>query len=146
MKDIASSACSSGGCTATMSSTTASLMLPPSRLDADLLMDSLSESLMKYWALEELGAVGRGQRHIKGNAFMMDSERHIDAGRAKRPEPAVEIALSGDLLAVQAKDHVACLQLGTPRWAIVGDADNDEAIVDLGRIHAKPGPRRLVDA
>src|SRR5262245_59047617 len=115
-----------------MSSTTASLMLPPPRTNAVL----VTESLMQSRALQELGAVDRSQGHIEGDTFMMDRERHIDPGRAQRPELAVEIVLSGNLVAVDAEDHVAGLQLGARRGAVARDADDDDAIVDLGRIHA----------
>ena len=31
-------------------------------------------------------------------------------------------------------------------YDILGDADDNEAVVDFGGVHAKPWPRRLVDA
>ena len=44
------------------------------------------------------------------------------------------------------ENDVAGLELGARRRTLAGDADHDEAVVDLGGVHAKPRPRRLVDA
>src|SRR6476660_1898798 len=88
MKPSASSDCSKGGSTATMSSTTASLIARS------------FGRLMQPRPLEQLGAIGRGQHHVEGDAFVIDGERHVDAGRSERPELPIEGALTGELFAV----------------------------------------------
>ena len=35
--------------------------------------------------LQQFGAVDRGQRHVEGDALMIDGQRHVDAGGAQRP-------------------------------------------------------------
>ena len=77
---------------------------------------------------------------------MIDGERHVDAGGPERPELAVEAGLAGDLVAIDREDDVAGLEFGARRRSLAGDADHHEAVVDLGRVHAEPRPRRLVDA
>src|SRR5215475_1845455 len=108
-------------------------------------MKPLTESLMKPWAFKQLGAVGRGQHHIEGNAFVVDGEWYIDARRPERPELAVERALARHPFALDGKDDIAGLQFGARRWPVAGNADHNDTVVDLGRIHAKPGARRPVD-
>src|SRR5579871_3599602 len=133
-KDSASSDCNSGGSTATMSSTTASLMARTPLYP-----------LMKLRSLQELGPVGRSERDVEGDAFMMHRQRHVDAGGTQSPELSVEAGLACDFLAVDGEDHVACLELRARCRAVAGNADHDDAVIDLGRVHAKPRPRRLVD-
>src|SRR5215510_13192352 len=98
MKPSASSDCRSGGSTATMSSTTASLIACPApsmslyfcfehglfrktgphfALTRPFGSGSCS---MQPRRLQQLGSIGRAQRHVKGDALVMDGERHNDAG------------------------------------------------------------------
>src|SRR5215510_12845656 len=163
MKPSASSDCRSGGSTATMSSTTTSLIACP---DPSMSLHYCFEHgffrktgphfaltrpfgsgpcSMQPRRLQQLGAVGRAQRHVEGDALVMDGERHIDAGSAKRPEFSIKLALAGNLVAVDAEDHVAGLELGACGGSPARHADDDDAVVDLGGVHAKPRARRLVD-
>src|SRR6202790_2700925 len=135
MKASASSDCSKGGSTATMSSTTASLIARQPFLAS-----------MQPRSLEQPRTVGRGQHHVEGDAVMVHGERHVDAGRPERPEFPVEGGLARDLFALHGQDHVAGLEFGARRWPFCGDADPHHAVVDLGRKHPEPRPRRLVDA
>src|ERR1700690_70000 len=135
MKPSASSDCSKGGSTATMSLTTASPMgydsLPFYNWRAiDTLWCGLG--LVQSWCLEQPRTVGRGQHHIEGDALMIDGERHVDAGRPERPELPVEAGLACDLLAVDSQDHIAGLEVGARRWAFGGNSDHDDPVVDLG--------------
>src|SRR5450755_874097 len=134
MKASASSDCSNGGSTATMSSTTASLMSGRSLLS------------MQPRRLQQLGAVDRGQHYVEGDAVMVDGKRYVDAGGPERPQLSVKRGLACDLLAVDSQNDVAGLEFGARRRALGGDADHHHLVVDLGRIHPEPGPRRLVDA
>src|SRR4051812_32593834 len=136
-KASASSALSSGGSTATMSSTTASLIV------VSLLQFGLSVQLRR---LQELETIGRGHRDVEGDAFMMYRQRHVDAGSAEAPQLLVEAGLARDLLAVDREDDVAGLELGTGGRAVGGDPDHNHAVVDLGRKESEPRPCRLVDA
>src|SRR5829696_6265110 len=138
MKPSVSSDCSSGGSTATMSSTTTSL------IGCTLL--SMETRSMQSWRLQQLGAVDRTQHHVEGDALMVDRERHVDAGSAERPELSVEAGLAGDLVAVDREDDVAGLEFGARRRSLAGDADHHDAVVDFGGVHAEPRPRRPVDA
>src|SRR6202171_2763029 len=95
MKPSASSDCSNGGSTATMSSTTASL-IARSRWRS-----------MQPRPLEQLGAIGRGQHHIEGDAFMVHRERHVDAGSSERPEFSVDGGLAWDPFALHGQDDGA---------------------------------------
>src|SRR5947208_15658190 len=101
---------------------------------------------MKPRRLQQLGAIGRAQYHVEGDALMVNREGHVDAGGAERPELAVETGLAGDLVAADRKDDVACLQFGTRCRSLAGDADHHDAIVYFGAVNAEPRPRRLVDA
>src|ERR1700722_6017151 len=77
---------------------------------------------------------------------MEDGERHVHTGGPECPELAVKSGLTWDFFAVHGKEAVAALESGACRRAFRGDADHDDAVVDLGRKHPEPGPRRLVDA
>src|SRR5581483_2822255 len=134
-KISACSESSKGGSTATMSSITASLIAGP-----------LFQILVQPRRLEQLGAVDRGEHHVEGDAFMVHRKWHVDAGMSERPEPAIELGLAGDALAIDRQDDVASLELGAGRGAVVGDADDDDLVVDLGRIEPEPRSRRPVDA
>src|SRR6185295_19856799 len=123
MKPSASSDCSSGGSTATMSSTTASL-IGRTRL-------SMEACSMKPWRLQQPGAIGRAQHHVEGNALMVDRERHVDPGGAERPEFSVEAGLAGNLVAVDREDDVAGLEFGARCRTLAGDADHHDAVVDF---------------
>src|SRR5258708_34896163 len=112
MKPSASSDCSNGGTTATMSSTTASLIASlrqnmirksGNRFSETIMLkqkenaracfnsvESGSGGLMQPRPFEQLGAIGRGQHHVEGDAFMVHRERHVDAGSSERPELSVE--------------------------------------------------------
>src|SRR6266702_4443252 len=59
--------------------------------------------------LQKLEAIGRRHRDIEGDALMMHSERHVDAGGAEPPHFLVEGRLACDLLAVHSEDDVAVL-------------------------------------
>src|SRR5229473_4195250 len=101
MKPSASSDCSKGGNTATMSSTTASLIarlrysirisgqthrvcpeenrLPPiGSWPEGMLLRILLRRSMQPRRLEQPPPVGRGQHHVEGDALVVDRERHID--------------------------------------------------------------------
>src|SRR5579863_5373246 len=54
--------------------------------------------------------------------------------------------MTGDFFAVDSENHVAGLELGARGRSFRGNPDDDDALVDFGRIHPKPGARRLVDA
>src|SRR5215218_10233043 len=127
MKPSVSSDCSSGGSTATMSSTTTSL------IGCTLL--SMETRSMQSWRLQQLGAVDRAQHHVEGDALMIDRERHVDSGRPQRPEFPVKTGLAGDLVAIDGEDDVAGLDFGARRRALAGDADHHHAVVDFGREH-----------
>src|ERR1700751_3689960 len=157
IKPSASSDCSSGGSTATMSSPTASLIADPCLLigrrsvfersghPVRVKKTRQNKRLVQPRRLEQFGTIGRGQHYIEGDALMIDRERHIDAGGAERPELAVETGLARDLFAVHSEDDVAGLEFGTRPRAPGGDADHHDLVVDLGGIHAQPWPCRLVD-
>src|SRR5579872_2620859 len=132
MKPSASSDCNSGGNTATTSSITASLIGPAALVEAR--------------RFQQPRTVGRGQHDIEGDALMMHRQWHVDAGRSQRPELAVEARLRGDLVAVDGEDHVAGLEFGAGCRPLRRDADDDDTVVDFGRIHAEPRTSRLVDA
>src|SRR5258708_19202472 len=102
MKPSASSDCSKGGSTAMMSSTTASLIARS------------FGRLMQPRTLEQLGAIDRAQHHIKGDALMEYSERHVGARRSERPELSVESGLTSHLFAFHGQDDVAGLEFGAP--------------------------------
>src|SRR6478752_1225699 len=105
MKPRASRDCSKGGSTATMSSTTASLI-------------ARCSLLMQPRPLEQLGAVDRGQRHV-------------NASGPERPEFSVEGALTRNPFAVHREDNVAGLELGAGGRPLRGDADHHHPVVDL---------------
>src|ERR1700682_1335098 len=132
MKAGASSDCSKGGNTATMSSTTASLI-------------ALAPRSMQPRRLEQPRPVDRGQHHVEGDALVVDRERHVDTGRAERPELSIKVRLAGDLFALDGEDDITGLELGARRRPLCGDADHHQLVLDFGRVHAEPGPRRLVD-
>src|SRR6185369_5234166 len=124
MKLSVSSDCSSGGSTATMSSTTTSL------IGCTLL--SMAACLMQSWRLQQSGAIDRAQHHVEGDALMVDRERHVDAGGAERPELSVEAGLAGDLVAADREDNVVGLEFGARGRSLAGDADHHDAVVDFG--------------
>src|SRR6266851_6738807 len=169
MKPSASSDCSKGGNTATMSSTTASLIARfrySSRISGQTRsafvarenrfppIGSWPEGTLfriVFWRsmqprrLEQPRPVGRGQHHVEGDALVVDRQRHVDTGRAERPELSIKLRLAGDLLALDGQDDIAGLELGARRRPLCGDADHHQLVLDLGREHPEPGPRRLVD-
>src|ERR1700687_5830507 len=134
MKPSASSDCSKAGSTATMSSTTASLIA------------RCPSASMQPRPLEQSRTLGGGQHHIEGDALVVDGERHVDARGSVRPEFSVEGGLTCDIFALHGQDDVAGLEFCARRGPLPGDADHHDLIVDLGRVHTEPGPRRLVDA
>src|SRR6202521_680251 len=117
MKPSASSDCSKGGNTATMSSTTASLI-------------ALAPRSMQPRRLEQPPPVGRGQHHVEGDALVVDRERHIDTRGSERPELSIKLRLAGDLLALDGQDDIAGLDLGTRRRPLCGDADHHHLVLD----------------
>src|ERR1700681_1454863 len=168
MKPSASSDCSKGANTATMSSTTASLIarfryssgisaqtlrvcreesrFPPiGAWPEGMLLRSLLWRSMQARRLEHTPPVDRGQHHVEGYALVVDRERHIDTRGSERPELSIKLRLAGDLLALDGQDDIAGLELGARRRPLCGDADHHQLVLDLGREHPEPGPRRLVD-
>ena len=86
MKPRASSDCSKGGSTATMSSTTASLMGYRSCLDCCFArglgrgLALFDQVLMQPRRLEQPRTIGGSQHHVERNALVVDGERHVHAG------------------------------------------------------------------
>src|ERR1700716_849358 len=169
MKPSASSDCSKGGNTATMSSTTVSLIARfrySSRISAQTLrvcrdgnrfppIGSWPEGMlfrivlrrsMQPRRLEQPRPVGRGQHHVEGDALVVDRERHVDTRGSERPELSIKLRLAGDLLALDGQDDIAGLKFGARRRPLCRDPDHHHLVLDFGREHPEPGPRRLVDA
>src|SRR5581483_3079589 len=61
-------------------------------------------------------------------------------------DPAVELDLAPDPLAIDGENDVVGLELGTRRRTARRRADHDDLVVDLGRNDPEPWPHRLVDA
>ena len=53
---------------------------------------------MQHRPFEQLGAVRRGQHHVEGDAFVVDGERDVDAGRAEHVNMIVPIDLLKPIL------------------------------------------------
>src|SRR5665213_1704448 len=98
---------------------------------ASLIARALAQS-MQPRRLEQPGPIGRSQHDVEGYALMMDGERYVDARGSKRPELAIEAGLARDLFTLHGQDDVAGLEFGARRGALVGDADRDDLVVDLG--------------
>src|SRR5260370_35228458 len=65
---------------------------------------------MQARRLEEAVAVGRHDGLLEGAPVAIDRERHLDAGRAARPDPPVEAGDTADLGAADREHHGAGLQ------------------------------------
>src|SRR5581483_8366114 len=101
--------------------------------------------LMEPWSLEQPRTIDRGQHNVEGDAFMMHRQQYVNACRSERPKLPVKVRLTGDLFAVDRENHVTSLEFGARGRPLRGNPDDDDASVDLGGKHSKPGARRLVD-
>ena len=66
------------------------------------------------------------------------------AGRAAGPDAPPERGEARDRLVAHRQDVVARLQPGLARRAALGQAGDDDRVLDLGGVEAEPGPRRPV--
>src|SRR5947209_5231423 len=113
---------------------------------AILIESACADRSMQARPLLQSAAVDRGYRHVEGVAIAVQRQCDVDAGRAKRPEPAIEIDLAPEPLAIEADDNIVGLELGTGGRAARRDIVHDDLVVDLHRADAEPRPCRLVEA
>src|SRR4029077_12460281 len=89
---------------------------------------------MQARTFEKPAALPRLDAQLHGLAVAIDRQRDFHAGLALRPDAAEE---TGEVVYVLAgdRDHdVAGAQVGLLRRSAIGETDNDQAILDLGRI------------
>src|SRR3979490_1787092 len=99
---------------------------------------------MQARRLEEAVAVGRDDGLLEGAPVAIDRERHLDAGRPRRPDAPIE---AGEIAATGAADrehHVAGPQGGLLVGRAAHVTDDHDPVLDLGRVKAEPGPLRPV--
>src|SRR5258705_10804065 len=99
---------------------------------------------MQARRLEEAVAVGRHDGLLEGAPVAIDRERHLDAGRAARPDAPVEAGEIADLGAADREHHVAGLQARLLGGRAAREADDHDLVLDLGRVKAEPRPLRPV--
>ena len=94
--------------------------------------------------LEEPVAFRRGDLLVEAAAVALDPQRDFGTGVALRPDAAEQ---AGEIVRRFAGDrlhHVAGLQAGALGRAAIGDADDDDPVVDLGGVESEPRPGRPV--
>src|SRR4029077_6903370 len=96
-------------------------------------------SSMQTRPLEETVALARLYAQLHRVAVAEDCERHFDAGLALRPDAAKEAGEIAHFAAGDGKHDVPGAQVGALGRSAVGEADDDEPVLHLGREQAEPG-------
>lgn len=84
---------------------------------------------MQAHRLRKLRAIGRSHPHIEDVAFALERQRHVDTGRAERPDAAKEIGEAGHIGGCHGVDDIAFTQARASRRAIAGEADDDDTVI-----------------
>src|SRR4029077_8236290 len=101
-------------------------------------------SSMQTRPLEETVALARLYAQLHRVAVAEDCQRHFDPGLALRPDAAEEAGEIAHFAAGDGKHDVPGAQIGALGRSAVGETDDDEAVLHLGREQAEPGPRGRV--
>src|SRR6266545_4972781 len=91
---------------------------------------------------EVVEPVHRAQRDVADFEALQHLERHFDAGRATRPDLAVELLERIHLLAGYADHDVAALQPGARGGAFRRHSRNEQPAAHLLGAQSQPGTRR----
>ena len=97
---------------------------------------------MQARPFEEAAALARFDPHVQGFAVAIDGHRHFDAGLALRPDAAKEAREIAHVLAGHREHNVAGVEVRFLGRPAIGEADNDESVLDFGRVKAEPRSRR----
>src|SRR5260221_2577895 len=99
---------------------------------------------MQSRRLEKSVAIRRSDLLLKRMPVAIQLNGNFDSGPAERPDLAEHAGETADVLAPDGPYDIAGAQSGTLCGAAVGEPDDHDPIVDLGRIEAEPGARRPV--
>src|SRR5690348_17509437 len=105
-----------------------------------------SKKSMQARAFEKAAAVARLDSELHRLAVAINRQRDFDAGVTLRPDAAEETRKVAHILAGDREHDVAGAQISLLCRAAIGQTDNDQTILDLGRIEPEPRPRRRVAA
>src|SRR6516162_5337082 len=97
-------------------------------------------------AFEKSATLTRFYAHLQGLAVAIDRQRDFHAGLALRPDAAEETGEVAYVLAGNRNHDITGAQIRLLRRPAIGQADNDQAILDFGCVEAEPRPRRRVAA
>src|SRR6056297_1030960 len=96
--------------------------------------------------LEKFAPVSRGDGHLQCLPVTVYLKRHLDTGRPERPHRPEELREIENLFTIDTDNDIAHFEPGLLSGAIRGNPGDNDLVVDLSGIKAKPRPRRTLGA